>query len=249
MNNEPVPRELPRAASDCLTLEQLIAYTSGKLPPATRMKLEQHIKNCELCADAAEGMASVSDTSKVARMLEDLRSDLTTQTLHISQKRRRSKIFYGLGSLVLVGLAATYLWLNNRTDWHGRFVAPFPNTIPVVNTGNCLQQAIAAYEAGQYDVAATLFGEYLARNPENSTANFYAGVAALLNRQPEKAIGYLKKVEQNQPNPFAEPAMWYLGLAYMEIKNTGIARKIFIKLATESTAYQHQAKEILRELP
>jgi len=249
VNSEPVPTELPRAASGCLTLEQLIAYTSGKLPLGTRVKLEQHVKNCELCADAVEGMASVSDTSKVAGMLEDLRSDLTTQTQRIQGQRQRSRIFYALGSLVLVGLAATYLWLNNRTDWHGRFLTPFPNTIPVVNIGNCLQQAIAAYEAGQYAAAATLFREYLVQKPDNATANFYAGVAELLNQHPEQAIGFLTKAQENQQNPFAEPARWYLGLAWLEMKNTEIARKIFRKIAAESGAYQHQAKQILLELP
>lgn len=45
--------------SNCLTYEELFAYTSNKLESSTRAKLYQHIATCELCTCAVNGFTSL----------------------------------------------------------------------------------------------------------------------------------------------------------------------------------------------
>jgi tetratricopeptide (TPR) repeat protein len=244
--------EASRASAECLTLEQLIAYTEGKIPFTTRMKLEFHLKKCELCADAVDGMASFADTGKVTRVLQDLKIDFDTQTRRIQRRNRWGKIIGGVGLLLCFIVIAAVIFRATQPDLAGRFLAPYPNTIPVVRSSiseNLLMQAIEAYTEADYARAARIFGEYLKNKPENVTANFYAGVAFLMNGQPGKAIQHLTKVHQNCQKPFAEPAVWYLGLAHLKMKNFMAARKIFEQIRAGNGEYQSKCEAILRELP
>ena len=45
--------------SNCLTYEELFAYTSNKLESSTRARLYQHIATCELCTCAVNGFTSL----------------------------------------------------------------------------------------------------------------------------------------------------------------------------------------------
>lgn len=45
--------------SNCLTYEELFAYTSNKLESSTRARLYQHIATCELCTCAVNGFTSM----------------------------------------------------------------------------------------------------------------------------------------------------------------------------------------------
>jgi len=60
-NQEPI--KLP-VAEPHLSLDKLYLYLEGKLPATATNQIEQHLQDCDLCADALEGLslASQSDT-------------------------------------------------------------------------------------------------------------------------------------------------------------------------------------------
>ena len=85
--------------SNCLTYEELCAYTSNKLETSTRAKLYQHIATCELCTCAVNGFTSIPVSSIDINTLYD-KIDMKTNV------KQNSPITFGQLCIVIASLTS-----------------------------------------------------------------------------------------------------------------------------------------------
>ena len=85
--------------NDCLTEEQLLAYTENKLSNKERNLVERHKIDCKFCSDAVEGFEKVKNSSD---SYLKLKSELTIQ----GNKNKKSLIplISGIAAVILVAL-------------------------------------------------------------------------------------------------------------------------------------------------
>ncbi|HEX9974605.1 MAG TPA: hypothetical protein VGD14_21235, partial [bacterium] len=48
-------------SSPCLNLDELLAFSSGKISAPQKHEIENHLVHCMLCSDATEGIVDVPD--------------------------------------------------------------------------------------------------------------------------------------------------------------------------------------------
>lgn len=105
--------------TNCLSEEMLTKYVSGKLSSAQKHEVEKHLVDCEMCSDAAEGLAMIADKGRVQVITSELNRKIREKT----DKRKMKIVFLGqyrmqmsvAASLVLlVGLV--WFFRSNMTD-------------------------------------------------------------------------------------------------------------------------------------
>ncbi|MBL7893330.1 MAG: energy transducer TonB [Bacteroidia bacterium] len=73
--------------TECLSEHTLFAYIDDKLSPEQRYHVEKHLVDCELCADAMEGLSLVNNRTIIADTQK-----LVKDTFSASQKKERKVI-------------------------------------------------------------------------------------------------------------------------------------------------------------
>ena len=132
---------------------------------------------------------------------------------------------------------------------------------------NELSQGIKFFNEVKYQLAIEHFTAYLRKNPNNFTANYYAGLSFLLaadNGLPglaykfnaakvNKGIKYLDKALQLSDDHqfYQEDCYWYLGKAYLmnnDKKNAMIYFNKILKMNRLNLMRKEGAKELLKKL-
>ncbi len=85
--------------NDCLTEEQLLAYTEYKLSNKERNLVERHTIDCKFCSDAIEGFEKVSNSSN---SYLKLKSELTVRRTR--NKKLLIPLISGIAAVILVAL-------------------------------------------------------------------------------------------------------------------------------------------------
>ncbi|MEM6263690.1 MAG: hypothetical protein AAGI38_14345 [Bacteroidota bacterium] len=109
--------------------------------------------------------------------------------------------------------------------------------------------AMAYYNDGNFSQAIPFFLKALAEQPRDIPLNFYLGVSHIGNHAPEPAIPFLKQVAEQRDTPLAVPALWYLGLAYLQTGDRVNAVPCFFDLKIRNTSYKIQATKVLQTIP
>jgi len=93
----------PLVAEPHLSLDKLYQYLEGKLPAAASHQVEQHLLNCDLCADALEGLSLVTQA--------DAEHALFDINRHVKKRSSRQKNNPILRDIKNWGLIAAILFL------------------------------------------------------------------------------------------------------------------------------------------
>ncbi len=107
--------------------------------------------------------------------------------------------------------------------------------------------AISAYNAENYEVSTEHFKTLSKKYPDNIKYNLFLGISHMGSNNPEKAITALERTPFDKSS-FCNDINWYLGLAYLKVKNRAKAKEIFTKLAVVDCYYQQAATAILSKL-
>ncbi len=107
--------------------------------------------------------------------------------------------------------------------------------------------AVEMYKQGQYQAAATFFSDLMTKDPNSITAHFFGGITKMELGDYKQAIGLLNEVVSKN-GEYKKEAQWYLGLAYLKIKETKRAATYFKELAESKGYYQTQAQDLLNHL-
>lgn len=98
--------------TDCLSSEILIAYSENKLAADEKYLVEKHLLDCELCADAVEGISSLKDKSKLKPAIEEISKKIDnyaqakrTKVIHFDFRMRMA-----VAAVLVVIVGITFLF-------------------------------------------------------------------------------------------------------------------------------------------
>lgn len=239
--------------SNCLSDSKIQQYVSKQMARDEEYELEQHLLECNLCRDAVEGAGMMTPEAA------DRHAGALRQRLFEKAPRRRRFIWpawtYGLAAaaviLIVWGVNSTYMPNPDEQLFASEF-RPFSSVIPQVRgetPSSAILSALRSYEMENYDAAIHEFETILAREPDHPLAHFYLGNALLAVGRANEAIGHLQSAASGTTDDrLAEPAQWYLALAYVKIGNRTAAQPILKSLAIAQGLYASKADAILKRM-
>jgi hypothetical protein len=154
---------------------------------------------------------------------------------------------------VLVLLVAGY-WMMSSPQQSVPALAtsyfePYPDRVTTMGSeADALTEAMAAYNAGRYEEALTLFGALPEGTLQIELLNLYTGTAALQSGQPDLAEQALAQTARSA-TAYAPAGQWYLALTYLQQKKTALAKPLLEELRQEGAYKQKSAGELLDQLP
>ncbi len=150
-------------------------------------------------------------------------------------------------------LAVAYSLWNNSSNPQELFAAnfkPYPNVFePVVRgTGeqNKRAEAFAAYEKGEYKVAAEGFKQLLQVNEEPGVLLLLGNANLMLDRTSEAKENFVTLSKDFDELDLL--AKWYLSLCYLKMGETDSARVLLDEIVGQGGSYSEKAKELLNKL-
>lgn len=257
----------------CLSAEELHQYSTGRLSGPARFRVENHLLDCALCADAVEGravrpgrdtaplpsanafLAGLSDP--VARET-DVPADTQREATVRPLPRRRPWLQW-VAAASVVALAAVSVWYFQETARQDRVIAESYDTpdADIINPRGAdaaalvptkLDAAMDAYDRAAYAESAELFAAVVATDPQNEEALYYGGLSELEAGDTAAAIPLFERtlaIGQKYP----EQAIYHLAVAHVQQRELTKARSYLKQLtADESGLYYDRARELLREL-
>lgn len=103
-------------ADPCLTQEQMTDYIDGKLAAEAQHACEKHMLDCEMCADAIEGLSLVKDRAVLSSPIKTTTSDVAEKGKVIGlNQTRNQKTWYAVAAVFVLVLASTF-FINKMTD-------------------------------------------------------------------------------------------------------------------------------------
>ncbi len=90
--------------TDCISEQTTFDYIDNKLTPKERHQVEKHLLDCELCADAMEGLELVKDRNKIALINEEISKRI------ILIEKKEAKVV-SINYKMITGIAASLLLL------------------------------------------------------------------------------------------------------------------------------------------
>ena len=238
---------------DCLSDSQIQQYVRKQMERDEEYKLEQHLLECGLCRDAIEGAAKMLP-AEADRHADSLRQRLADMAVR-RPRRVRPAWTYGLATaavvLIALGLYSTYTPNPDEQLFSSEF-RPYSSVLPQVRgeaASNALLSALRLYELENYEAAIHEFETILARESDQTLAHFYLGNALLATGRANEAIGHLQRVASGTiDDRLAEPAQWFLALAYIKTGNRAAARPILKSLSVAHGAFASRAAAILSHI-
>ncbi len=157
--------------------------------------------------------------------------------------------------IIIVGLGSTYFFehrLSSPEELYSRFYSPYQTDVSIRSAGqsqNGLTLAIQLYQKKDYNTAFEILGNLLNNNKNNPAIRFYYGITAMELNRYETAIYQMNELVNNNQQPFAIHAEWYLGLCYLKLNDETKARDYFKKIYENNGYYSSRAHDILKKLP
>src|SRR5262245_21209836 len=247
---------------DCLTTREILAYLDGELPEGARSAADRHLDDCRLCADAVAGVGRIERRADFPESAERVLARLRERTARVAAttamrrppaRFRFSPPIFALAAALLLGVG-TALFVSRPTAGEALFrrhFEPYPSVQPAVRgsaAATRLSTALAVYEGRDYGPALSALQEELARNPDDATARFYAGLCRLALGQGRPAIDDLEPVARATGNELQVPAEWYLALARLRGGDRAGARRDLARIAEGGGFYRDAARRLLGEV-
>lgn len=91
----------------CLTEQEMFEYIDNKLVDSARFKVEKHILECELCADALDGLSFIKNRDQIADIKENILERTHSQPKVISLwQRSKARLAIAASMILLAGTVA-----------------------------------------------------------------------------------------------------------------------------------------------
>jgi tetratricopeptide (TPR) repeat protein len=237
----------------CLNMDQMADYVGKKLAPGQRLEIEAHLDECRLCSEAVAGVRLYPSANELREMFEPRSYEIHLRPAMIEFLRKNWKSAYAIAAVLVIGLSAV-LYLTKADPEQMLFAESFhryPGPASLVRGEQAdgkLAAALGQYEAENLDAALKIFQEILAAEPGNTTAHFYAGLVCLELQDSPSAIAHLQSARSDTSAELAEPAAWYLALAYLRKHDIAEAKSRLSQIIAADGAYQEKAAKLLERL-
>lgn len=238
-------------------------YLNKELEPEQMAQVEHRISSDQMFADQVAlvkdmPMAIQSDVDNFRETLGKIMAEENqsvnasdSESLEKPQAKQISlwKLFLTAAAILAgITLAINILFPSQKVDLYAaNFNAPSENITTrsesVINPD--LQNALQAYNQGDYSTAIPLFDKYLADNPNEKAALFFQGISQMASGKYTEAVSNLIQIEDG---PYQNSATWYLALVYIKINQKEKAKNNLNQLITSEGSYSGKARELLDQL-
>jgi hypothetical protein len=254
--------------NQCLTLDEIKAYLNKDTNKQERQQMDAHFSTCALCTATKEQYPEAMELFKI-QDVNDLKETVFSSV--VQHKRRGRRLFFSRVAagilLPVIGTLGFLYWNfnaspNATTNPFDDYFFPYPaaQVIPINSDPNIpssydanpdekiLNNAIKAYQAGNFGASLTHFATFYKKYPHHTKANFLHGVTHLKEDSVEDAIFYLENVRNNDKALY-EAANWYLALAYLKQQKPQFAKEYLNELISlKSDAYLEKAKALSNKI-
>jgi len=254
------PTRTSSKAGKCLSVNEILTYLTGGLPPAEQEAAERHMDECRLCTDAVAGVESLPRREDYDEGVEALRARvrvLSASVVRVGPTPVWPRLVWSqtLALAATLGVAVgAGIFLSRPSPAESLFAAhfePYPSTRPVVRgdaATDATSRALARYEAGDYTAGIAAFEEILGREPNDAVALFYAGLSHLATNEPQRAAESLRRVVALGDPELRPAAEWYLALSHLRMRDVAGARTWFERIAAAPGFYREKAAGLVAEL-
>lgn len=132
-------------------------------------------------------------------------------------------------ALLFIGF---FIFKNDKYEnAYAKFYQPDPGLITVMGISHnyYFEEGMVQYKNKKYNKALELWKESLKTAPQNDTLLYFTAAAYQALNQPKNATPNYLKVLQQTGSAFYKDAAWYLGLIYLEQKQTEKAKSLLLQ--------------------
>jgi tetratricopeptide (TPR) repeat protein len=205
------------------------------------------------CTTEAVPEISFSWADRFQSLINSVRDGIETLAGALATPRHNLRLAYVVASVFLVGVVSV-LYLGREAAYEKLFTEyyqPYPNIASSVRgelTDDKLQGAMQQYDAGDFKAALKLLQEILAAEPDNATAQFYAGICYLKSHEAPKALANLQRVIAQHDERLTEPAEWHVALVHLQKNDLANAKATLNGIIAKNGIYKEQAMKLLEQL-
>ena len=239
------------------TIENFLSGTAGT---AEKTWLRKEMKR-DPALEREMNLRRRTDEILAGRETLDLRARLAT----IEMKKRSSsalrrtatKVARYAAVIAIVALVSSVLYFVLRPvttpgELYASYYSGYESPGAVrsgVSSGNTLMDnALALYNAREYDKAIGYLEQVIAANQGNMEPVFMYGMANMEVSNFPVAEGSFTKVINHNDNLYLEDAAWYLGLCYMMTDEKEKALNQLSAIAASKSRHSRQAAKLVRKL-
>ncbi len=246
-------RLLSTDSGSCLDESAIRRYVAGRLSRDDEYRIDLHLVDCPMCADAVEGARLIPEEAAERHLLS---LDMRFRS-RVAEKPR----WFGGSWLPYLAAAALVIVAFGVSKWASRpsvnkqladkYFKPYSSIIPQPRHNGSpsdLAGALAEYELGNYGEAGDRLRTILEREPGNTLASFYLGIIHLARHEHAGAQPLLEAVRSSGDGRLTGAATWYLALSYLSGDRVDSARALLKELSASDTFYAEKSRQLLREL-
>ncbi len=241
--------------TQCLSFDQFAAYASGRGTAADHREIEEHLAACLFCSEAMDGMEAAGDPVTAGKTVSELKLRARASRLSRTPERRRGRVWVlGLAALIPVTAVVLLTVLSRGPETNSLFDSyfkPYPNTVPLFRSqepAGWLENAMAEYDAGDYQGSRIMLETLLAREPENATAHFYAGISSLAMNDTRSALSHLREAALSRGSDWELQAAWYAALCHVRQGETEDALALLDTLRLVGGPFSRESAELAGRL-
>lgn len=86
----------------CLSEQELLDYLNGRLDEEKARWVDAHIKGCEFCQDAVEGLAAMKNKEEIPIIVKQIHNQLRHELQSHQSKEKKVKMYAWLSALVFI---------------------------------------------------------------------------------------------------------------------------------------------------
>jgi tetratricopeptide (TPR) repeat protein len=265
---------LETAGCGFLSESEIESYLEGRLASARQVRFSAHQMDCSSCALVAADLENFSSVQNGSILENERREFNQTAAIFKAQlreelethdtKRRPVTSFFKFSWNTAATLAAAALLLvaitiqlrpgngNVIVFSNGeRFaVQAMPFSQAPITRGSSVsdlwENAGAAYQAGDYDGAAGIFGEIGELDAQNHDAALYRGISLLMTGEYHQALMPLRRAARiAEGQGFSGTAHYFLGLAALGLHDHDLAMSSLEQARDLGGRYEQQINDRL----
>ncbi len=242
----------------CLNEDEIRFYLNGTLGESSRYRVENHLLDCPLCAEAMEGFANEYKFGQ-DQQLAELKEAIKGKTRIVPKSREVH--FWTINRiaaailLIIIPSAAWFYW--NAQNSEKSYLAELQSSKGLIENvrggeefpaGIQYNEGLEFYRNENYRASLFFFDYLLESEPENSIAHYFAGLSALNLGELEEAIENLSYARFNDEK-YYEDATWNLVLANLGLGKKEEAKALIAELLKiEGGFYSDKAEKLLKEI-
>lgn len=180
--------------------------------------------------------------------LQSLRGDYFGAAAQPAKVISFKRYLRGAVAVAAILIAVVFVWQPWKPNLFNKFseTSMMPPAERGDNGNGLLQNAVTAFNKGDYAAAVTLLQQVKKQDTADSYVNFYYGVALLKNNQVPAARHVFDELYAGQ-STFKYDAAFFQALGFLTEKNKEACKEWLQKIPADAAPYD-KARELLQEL-